>query len=179
MHALPTWNMPWCYYPYVKTKSSELFCLSQIFQFVLYSWSVWEGTSAERTLKTCGGHTFIPKEQSSLGSASLKPPELFRLFCSRTVPFANHANFLWRQGIKLEVLLRFENFQIVAHGFLGCHFLEKYRIFHFQVLMHQKKCWGYLGVAAYVTSRHITRYTFRIYIVLYGYKLFLKKCVGL
>ena len=48
-------------------------------------------------------------------------------------------SFLWRQGIKLGVLLGFEIFQIVAHGFLGCQFLGKYRIFHFdQVLMHQR-----------------------------------------
>ena len=31
-------------------------------------------------------------------------------------------SFLWRHGIKLEVLVGFENFQIVAHGLLGCHF---------------------------------------------------------
>ena len=33
-------------------------------------------------------------------------------------------SLLWRQDIKLEVLLGFENFQVVAHGFLGCQFLE-------------------------------------------------------
>ena len=77
-------------------------------------------------------------------------------------------NFLWRQGIKREVLLYFENFQIVVHGFLGCPFLGKYRIFHFgQVLLYQI---NFHGVATYVNSRHICRYPFRIYIALYGYK---------
>ena len=52
----------------VKTKSSELLCLSQILQFMLYSWSVWQGSSAQ---KTCGEYPFIPEEQSSLESASL------------------------------------------------------------------------------------------------------------
>ena len=31
-------------------------------------------------------------------------------------------SFLWRHGIKLEVLVGFKNFQIVAHGLLRCHF---------------------------------------------------------
>ena len=56
---------------YVKTKYDKLFCFSQILQFVLYSWSVRQGSSPQRTLKICGGHPFIPEEQSSLGSASL------------------------------------------------------------------------------------------------------------
>ena len=48
-------------------------------------------------------------------------------------------SFFWRQGIKLEVLLGFENFQIVTHDF-WCQFLEKCRIFHFgQFLMYPKK----------------------------------------
>ena len=82
--------------------------------------------------------------------------------------------FLWRRGIKLEVLLGFENFQIVTHGFLECQFLEKYRTFHFgQFLMHQKKNSGYFAIVEYVISRHIYRCTFRIYIVLYGCKIFL------
>ena len=38
---------------------------------------------------------------------------------------------------------------------------------------------GYLGVAAYVISRHISGYTFRILPVLYGYKLFLTSYVGI
>ena len=101
------------------------------------------------------------------------PLELFGLLCPRTAPFADHSNFFRRHGIKLEVLLGFENFQIVAHGFLGCQFLKKYRIFHFcQFLMHQKKVSGYFAIAEYVISRHISRCTSRIYIVLYGYKLF-------
>ena len=49
------------------------------------------------------------------------------------------------QGIKLKVLLGFENFQIVAHGFLGCQLLGKCRIFHFgQVLMHHRTFQGIL-----------------------------------
>ena len=36
------------------------------------SWSVWQGSSAQKTLKTCGGHAFILEQQSSLGSASLE-----------------------------------------------------------------------------------------------------------
>ena len=32
---------------------------------------------------------------------------------------------------------------------------------------------------AYVISRHVSRYTCRKYIVLYGYKFFLTNCVGL
>ena len=73
-------------------------------------------------------------------------------------------NFVRRQGIKFEVLLDFENFQIVAHGFLGCTFRGKYRTFHFgQVLLYQI---NFLGVATYVNSRQICRYPFRIYIAL-------------
>ena len=88
--------------------------------------------------------------------------------------------FLWREDITLEMLLGFENLQIVAHGFLGCQFLGKYRIFHFdQFLMHQKKVSGYFAVAAYVIPRHISRCTVRIYIVLYGYKVFLTSYAGL
>ena len=45
--------------------------------------------------------------------------------------------------------------------------------------MHQKKISEYFTIAEYVTSRHISRSTFRIYIVLYGYKLFLRSYVGL
>ena len=68
----------------------------------------------------------------------------------------------------------FENFQKVTHRVLGCQFLEKYRIFHFgQFLM------GILEYLNYVISRHISRSTFRIYIVLYGYNLFLTSYVGL
>ena len=63
------------------------------------------------------------------------PPELFRLFCSRAVPFDNHSNIF---VIKLEVLLGFEYSQIFTHGFLGCQFPRKYSIFDFgQFLMHQ------------------------------------------
>ena len=89
-------------------------------------------------------------------------------------------SFLWRQGIKLEVLLGFESFQIVAHGFLGCQFLEKCRIFHFGQFYKSKKCIysGYFVIAEYVISRHISRCTLRIHIVLYGYKLFLTNYVG-
>ena len=46
--------------------------------------------------------------------------------------------FFWKQGVKLEVLLGFENFQIVAHEFLRYQFLGNNRIFYFgQVLIHQ------------------------------------------
>ena len=56
---------------------------------------------------------------------------------------------------------------------------EKYRIFHFgQFLMLQKNL-GYFAIADYVISRHISRCTFRIYIFLYGFKLFLIRYVGL
>ena len=48
-------------------------------------------------------------------------------------------SFLWRQGIKLEGLLGFENFQIVTHGFLGCYNLKKYSIFHFDTFLTHKK----------------------------------------
>ena len=108
------------------------------------------------------------------------PPKLFRLFLPRIVPFVNHSKFFWRQGIKLEVLLGFESFQIVAHGFLGCQFLEKCRIFHFGQFYKSKKCIysGYFVIAEYVISRHISRCTLRIHIVLYGYKLFLTNYVG-
>ena len=38
---------------------------------------------------------------------------------------------------KRKVQLDFESFQIVADRFLGCQFLEKYRVFYFgQFLMH-------------------------------------------
>ena len=37
---------------------------------------------------------------------------------------------------------------------------------------------GYLGVAAFVISRHISGYTFRILPVFYGYKLFLTSYIG-
>ena len=43
-----------CYYSYARTKSNELFCLSQVLRFALYNWSVWKGSSAQRTPKTCG-----------------------------------------------------------------------------------------------------------------------------
>ena len=87
----------------------------------------------------------------------------------------NTQTFLWRQGITLEVWLGFENFQIVTQGFLGCQFLEKYRIFHFgQFLMHQKIS-GYFATAEYVIPRHIV---ISRYVVLYGYKLFLTSYVG-
>ena len=57
------------------------------------------------------------------------------------------------------MLLGFENFQIVVHGFLGCQFLRKYRIFHFgmhPVFNASKKSSGCFAVAADVTSRHIS-----------------------
>ena len=51
--------------------------------------------------------------------------------------------------------------------------------FHFgQFLMHKKNS-GYFAIGEYVISRHIYRSTFRIYIVLEGYKLFLTSYVGL
>ena len=60
------------------------------------------------------------------------PEELFRLLCPRTVHLPTIESFLWRQGIKTEVLLGFQNFQIVIHRLLGCQFFKKYRIFHFR-----------------------------------------------
>ena len=69
--------------------------------------------------------------------------------------------------------------------FQRCQFLEKYRIFRFgQFLIHQKKKgkkrkkekkgkFGYFAIAEYVTCRHVSRCTFRIYSFIYGYKLFL------
>ena len=75
---------------------------------------------------------------------------------------------LWRQGIKLEVLLGFANFQITIWKFskpnstsssmpclhkelwVGCQFLEKYRIFPFgQFLMHQKTFQGINSLICY------------------------------
>ena len=38
---------------------------------------------------------------------------------------------------------------------------------------------GYFAITEYAISRHISRCSFRIYIVLYGYKLFLTSYVGL
>ena len=38
---------------------------------------------------------------------------------------------------------------------------------------------GYFAIVGYVISRHISRCTSRIYIVFYGYKLFLTSHVGL
>ena len=58
---------------YVKTKSNELFFLWQILQFQLSSWSVWQRSSAKRTLKTCGRHSFFPETHRSLWSAYLEP----------------------------------------------------------------------------------------------------------
>ena len=53
--------------------------------------------------------------------------------------FASHSNFLLKASHQISAI-RFKNVQIVAHVFLGCQFLEKYRIIHFyQFLMHQKK----------------------------------------
>ena len=50
-----------------------------------------------------------------------------------------------KQSIKLEVLLGFDDFQIVAHEFLRCQFLENNRIFHFgQVLILQRNFRGNL-----------------------------------
>ena len=47
--------------------------------------------------------------------------------------------------MKFEVLLGFENFQLIAHGFLGCQFLGKCRVFHFgKFLMHQRNFQGIL-----------------------------------
>ena len=46
---------------YFKTKPNGLFGLSQILQFVLYSWIAWPGSSAQRALKTGGGNPFIPE----------------------------------------------------------------------------------------------------------------------
>ena len=86
---------------------------------------------------------------------------------------------LWRQGIKLQALLGFENFQLVAHGFLGCQNLEKSRTFHLGQFLMNKKISGYFAIAEYVISRHISSWICRIYIVLYGYKLFLTSYVGL
>ena len=42
-----------------------------------------------------------------------------------------------------------------------------------------KKISGYFGIAKYVISRHIFRCSFRTYVVLYDYKLFLTSYVGL
>ena len=97
-------------------------------------------------------------------------PKLFRLFWPRSVPFANHSKFFVQARHQTWSAIGFENFQIVAQGFLGCQFLEKYKIFHFgQFLMHQKKN---STIAEYVISRHIYWCTFRIYIVLHGCKVF-------
>ena len=85
-----------------------------------------------------------------------------------------------RQGINVQVLSGFENFQIATHGFLGFQFLEKCRTFHFgQFLTHPKKNSGYFGIAKYVISRHISRCYFKTFVVLYDYKLFLTSYVGL
>ena len=103
-----------------------------------------------------------------------------RLFWPKTVPFANHSKFFVKVRHQTWSAIEFENFQIVAHGFLGCQFLEKCRIFHFGQFYKSKKCIysGYFVIAEYVISRHISRCTLRIHIVLYGYKLFLRNYVG-
>ena len=88
-------------------------------------------------------------------------------------------SFLWRQGIKPEVLLGFENFQIVTHRFLGCQFLENIGFFILGSFKCIKKNSGYFAMIEYVISRYISRCTFRIYIVLYGYKPFLPSYVVL
>ena len=71
------------------------------------------------------------------------PQNYLGYFVQGQLHLATTQILLWRQGIKLEVLLGFENFQIVAHGFLGCQFLGKYKIF-------QKKFSGYFAVIEYV-----------------------------
>ena len=67
--------------------------------------------------------------------------------------------------------------------FLGANFLKNIRFFIFgKFLTHQQKKKeksGNYAIFEYAISRHIFRCTFRIYIVLYGYKLFLTSYVEL
>ena len=74
--------------------------------------------------------------------------------------------------------LKFSN-SWVAHGFLGSQFLQKQGFSFWPVFNASKKVSGYFEIAEYGISRYISRCTFRICIVLYGYKLFLISCVGL
>ena len=96
------------------------------------------------------------------------PKDYLGYFVLGQFRFAHHSKLFVKARHQMKVLLGFENFQIVAHELLGCQFLEKYRIFHFDQLMHQKKNSGYFGIAEYAISRHISRCTFRIYI--YNFK---------
>ena len=71
--------------------------------------------------------------------------------------------------------------------FWDANFLKNLRFFIFgKFLTHQKKKKkkkkkksGYYGIFENVISRHILKYNFRIYIVLYGYRLFLTSYVEL
>ena len=112
------------------------------------------------------------------GFLHILPPELFMLLCQRTVPFANESKFFVKARYQTWSAIGFENFQRVPHGFLGCQFLEKYRIFYFDwFLKHLKK---FQGILQWLNMfGHIFRCTLKIYIVLYSYKLSLTSYVGL
>ena len=110
------------------------------------------------------------------------PPELFGLLCFVQGQFHLPTTICTSFFVKarLEVLLVFENVHIVTHGFLGSQCLEKIQDFLFwSVFNALKNISGYFAITEYVISRHISRCSFRIYIVLYGYKLFPTSYVGL
>ena len=58
------------------------------------------------------------------------------------------------QGIKFNVLLDFENFQIVKHGFLDANFMKN--IGFWLVFNAFKKVSGYFAIAKYGISRHFS-----------------------
>ena len=109
---------------------------------------IWEVTDWEQCVKVFLHEIWFPL--CILRVFTYFPRELLTPFYSRTVPFENITNisisqiYLWNLGIKLEVELGFEIFQMVWHWFLGCQSLRKCRIFYFgQFLMHQKTFQGF------------------------------------
>ena len=109
-------------------------------------------------------------------------PELFRLFCPRTIPFANHSKLFVKVRHQIWSAIRFWKFLNNRTWIFGMPISWKIQDFSFWPGFNaSKKFSGYFGVAAYVIFRHshLYVYTFRIYLVLYGYKLFLTSYVGL
>ena len=103
------------------------------------------------------------------------PPELSGLLCPRIVPFADHLKFFVKARHQTLSAIRFWKSSNSCTWISGMPFFLKnisFSIFD-QFLMHQKKFSGFFAIAEYVISRHISRCTFRICIVLYGYKLVL------
>ena len=107
-------------------------------------------------------------------------PELFRVFRPRTVPFASHSKVFVKLMHQTCSAIRFWKFSNSCTKTSGTPVSWKIQDFLFWLGFNaSKKLSGYFTIVEYIIARYISSCIFRIYIVLYGYKLLLTSYVGL